>query len=292
MPRKYNASQIKSKLRQIESRHKQQVRKVNQEINKYNQGVKRAVNNYNRAVRQHNSKVMQNRSKIRNELRRLNSSNNKTISTSYRTSVIAVNDSYNIVSANHDNLINPSPFHEYIYSEVEQENANCLETANALSGETIPSTNEYSLQETNIMNRLINVSKDLDDRWKGALFALNPENPDAARHFCTSSREIFTEIFDSKAKDVDVFAVFPNCIKTDKGNATRREKIRYFLHNKGFQDTDVEDFIEKDIKNILDLFSELSSGTHGMAGKFSFNQLCSIKKRVEDGLIFLCEIAS
>ena len=142
------------------------------------------------------------------------------------------------------------------------------------------------------MNRLADLSKDLDDRWKGALFSLNPANPDAARHFCTSAREIFTEIFDSKAKDADVFATFPTCEKTDRGNATRRVKIRYFLHKKGFRDNDVEDFIEKDMQNILDLFHILSTGTHGEAGKYTFEKLFAIKKRVEDGLIFLCDIAA
>ena len=142
------------------------------------------------------------------------------------------------------------------------------------------------------MNRLSLISKDLDDRWKGALFSLNPANPDATRHFCTSAREIFTEIFDSKAKDADVFAVFPNCDKTDRGNATRKSKIRYFLRRKGLIDSDVEDFIEKDMQNILELFHILSTGTHGEAGKYTFSKLATIKKRVEDGLIFLCDIAA
>jgi hypothetical protein len=160
-------------------------------------------------------------------------------------------------------------------------------------GETQPATlPTYSLQETSIMNRLSSISKDLDDRWRGALFSLNPVNPDATRHFCTSAREIFIEIFDSKAKDEDVFAIFPNCAKTDRGNATRKEKIRYFLHKKGFHDSDVDDFVDKDMQNILELFHVLSTGTHGEAGKYTFETLSAVKKRVEEGLIFLCDIAA
>jgi hypothetical protein len=142
------------------------------------------------------------------------------------------------------------------------------------------------------MDRLLSLSSDLDNRWKGALFSLNPNNPDATRHFCTSAREIFTEIFDTKATDNDVFAVLPNCQRTNNGNATRRSKIQYFLHRKGIDDSDVETFIDSDINNILELFHTLSDGTHGAAGRYTINQLTVIKKRVEDGLIFLCDIAS
>jgi hypothetical protein len=143
-----------------------------------------------------------------------------------------------------------------------------------------------------MLDRLSSISIDLDSRWKGALFALNPANPDATRHFCTSAREIFTEILDSRAKDSDVFALFPTCEKTDKGNATRRAKIKYFLYNKGMNNTAVENFVDADIDNILELFHVLNTGTHHEAGVYTFNKLFSIKKRVEDGLIFLCNIVS
>ena len=291
MAKKFNASQYKSKMRQQINKVNQAVRSYNHAVDNYNRGVKQAVNNYNQAVRQHNSRSLQNRSKIQSELRRLNSSNRVTMSTTYRTSVMAVNTSYQTVSSIYDYLENPTPFQEYIYSGVEQENANNLEVANAILEESQPTTPTYSLQDTSIMNRLSNISKDLDDRWKGALFSLNPANPDATRHFCTSAREIFTEIFDSKAKDEDVFSAFPSCEKTERGNATRRSKIRYFLCKKGLRDDSVEDFVEKDMDNILELFHVLSTATHGEAGKFSADKLSAIKKRVEDGLIFLCDIA-
>ena len=292
MPQKFNASQFKSKMRQIENQYKQQVRKVNQEIDKYNRNVKRAVDDYNRAVRQHNSKVIQNRSRIQSELRRLNSQSSVRTVTTYRTSVSAVHSAYQNVAVTYDTMDYGSPFQEYVYSGIEQENANNLAAANVILENTEPTEPEYSLQDTQIMNRLSSISADLDNRWKGALFSLNPHNPDATRHFCTSTREIFTEIFDTKATDTDVFALMPNCEKTDRGNASRRSKIKYFLHRKGLNDNNVETFIDNDIDNILELFHTLSKGTHGEAGKYSISQLSVIKRRVEDGLIFLCDIAS
>lgn len=292
MPRKFNPSQFRSEMQRQISKTKQAINKYNQAVDKYNRDAKHAVDNYNRAVRQHNSKVKQNRSRIELELRRLQSSNITRTVYTYKTSVTSVHTAYQRVASIYDYSEQGSTFQEYVYSKIEQENANNLETANVIIDNSQPSEPEYALQDTVIMDRLSLISKDLDNRWKGALFSLNPTNPDATRHFCTSVREIFTEIFDMKATDNDVFLIFPNCEKTDRGNATRRSKISYFLHRKGLQNNDVEIFVDKDIDNILELFHVLSTGTHGEAGRYTFNQLASIKKRVEDGLIFLCDIAS
>ena len=296
MAKKFNLSQFNNQMRQQINKYNQEVNKINREINRQindqNRNIKQAIDKYNQAVRQHNAKVLQNRSRIQNELHRLNSSSRITITTTYRTSIMAMNTSYRAVSSDYDYLSNPTPFQDYVYSGIEQENANSLETANVLTGEPQPVYVKYSLQDTKIMNQLSNISADLDNRWKGALFSLNPVNPDATRHLCTSTREIITEIIDSKAKDQDVFALFPTCEKTERGNATRKVKIGYFLHKKGFRDENIEDFIEKDIDNILELFHLLNTGTHGEAGRYTFEKLSAIKKRVEDGLIFLCNIAS
>ena len=87
---------------------------------------------------------------------------------------------------------------------------------------------------------------------------------DAARHFCTSAREIFTEFIELKAPDSAVFQYNPSASKTDRGNATRREKIKYMMHGKRLDDS-VTDFADADITNILELFHVLSDGTHGAA---------------------------
>lgn len=292
MPKKFNVSRFKSQMRQIENQYKQQIRKVNQEIDKYNRNVKRAVDDYNRDVRQHNAKVLQNRSRIQSELRRFNSTNTVRTVTPYRTSVTALHSAYQTVSVAYDTMDYGTPFQEYVYSGIEQENANNLTAANVVLENAEPTELEYSLQDTQIMNRLSSISVDLGNRWKGALFSLNSHNPDATRHFCTSAREIFTEIFDSKATEKDIFAIMPNCERTERGNVSRRSKIKYFLHKKGLYDNTVEVFIDSDIENILELFHTLNKGTHGEAGKYSMNQLAAIKKRVEDGLIFLCDITS
>ncbi len=134
------------------------------------------------------------------------------------------------------------------------------------------------------------VSTDLDDRWNGAVFSLNPQNPDAARHFCTSAREILTQILQLKAPDADVIALLPDCDRTPDGSPTRRSKIRYFLARRDMAAENLEQFVEDDIENIVQLFNVFNKGTHGAAGTFDLSQLDAVKKRVENGIMFLTEI--
>ena len=169
---------------------------------------------------------------------------------------------------------------------IEREQANGLITANVVGNEDFSEENTDNVE---IGNKLQVVSEDLNNRWKGAVFALSPQNPDAARHFCTSAREIFTEFIELKAPDTQVFKYNPNCEKTDRGNATRREKIKYMMRNIDIVEN-VVDFAEADITNILELFHVLSDGTHGAAGRYEFEKLVQVKKRVEQGINFLCEI--
>ena len=127
-------------------------------------------------------------------------------------------------------------------------------------------------------------------RDRNSSFKKASENPDAARHFCTSTREIITEILDTKAPDEKVFARFPDCPTTDKGTPTRRAKIHYCLDRNDSVNDELENFIDANIDNVVLLFNELNSGTHGPAGKYSLQQLVSIKIRVEDAIRFMCEI--
>ena len=120
---------------------------------------------------------------------------------------------------------------------------------------------------------------------------MNPLNPDAARHFCTSAREILTEFIELKAPDVNVFSFNPKCEKTSRGNATRREKIKYMMRNTDVHNSLV-DFADADITNILELFHVLSDGTHGAAGRYEYSKLVQVKRRVEQGINFLCEISA
>jgi Predicted pPIWI-associating nuclease len=53
----------------------------------------------------------------------------------------------------------------------------------------------------------------------------------------------------------------------------------------------MEGFVNQDIDNVIELFNVFNQATHGAAGRFGIHQLVSIKKRVEDGILFLAKIA-
>ncbi len=257
-------------------------RDMKSEINK---ATRKFESDMNRELRKYNSKVRHNQQIVNRELNKLRS--HSTVQTAYTASLGVMHQHYTIVGNTYQDAV-VTPEQEYILDLVEQEQANGLITANAVQNEDFTEDNTADVE---IGNKLQVVSVDLNNRWKGAVFALNPQNPDAARHFCTSAREIFTEFIELKAPDSKVFEYNPKCEKTDRGNATRREKIKYMMRNVDIADS-VVDFAEADITNILELFHVLSDGTHGAAGRYEFQKLVQVKKRVEQGINFLCEISA
>lgn len=296
MARHINTSQLKSKLRQAERKTQQAinqynnaVRKYNTEARKLNRELNQAISNYNSAVRKHNSQVQHNRQVINREIAKLKSSS--TTRVQYSSSVTAMHNSYGRVINFYDDGVEINPEQEHILDLVEQEQANSLIATNRLFEDQAEQQVEVEIEDIAISDKLAMVSVDLMNRWKGAVYALNPNNPDAARHFCTSAREIFTEFIELKAPDMAVFQFNPNAAKTDRGNATRKEKIKYMMHWKHL-DESVTDFADADITNILELFHVLSDGTHGPAGKYEFSTLVQVKRRVEQGINFLCAIAA
>lgn len=291
MAQRYSASQIRSKMRQAQQKQRQAINKYNQDVRRYNQGVKNAVNKYNQAVRAHNARVRANRQRIKNELARFSrQSTTTTRYVVYRTSVETLHESYTSLE-NYADSQQLDPRYNRVLDLSERETANSIEVTNHILGdENAGDTPADELENAELLDGLRKISPDLDDRWNGAVFALNPRNPDAARHFCTSAREIITQILEIKAPDADVFAMLPTCDKTERGNPTRRSKIRYFLHRQGMTEDTLEEFVENDMENILQLFRVFNDGAHGSAGTFDFPHLNAIKRRVEDGIMFLTEI--
>lgn len=283
MPRHISTSQLKSKLRQAEQKQRRAINDYNQAVRKYNSQVKKTVDAYNRFVRDYNSTVRKNKQIITRETRKLNTSSHSTYTVSVRT----MQQHYVDVNSTYTEGYPVTSEQDEILDLIESEQANSIITANVIENDELP---EENTEDREIGDKLHMVSEDLDNRWKGAVYALNPNNPDAARHFCTSAREIFTEFIEMKAPDEDVFRFNPGCERTSRGNATRKEKIKYMMRNKSMEPC-VIDFADADITNILELFHVLSDGTHGAAGKYAFSKLLQVKKRVEQGISFLCTIS-
>lgn len=272
MAKSFNMSQFRS-----------QINKIQREARKAESQLKQSVNNYNRAVRQYNSNVRSTKNKIQRELNRMEST--YTIRTDYSISTRVVHDVYTKVS----NSYEKGCIDENIFNAIENEDANNLELSNVVLNNYEVENSDIELDESNISAKLIKISTDLNNRWKGALFSLNPNNPEAARHFCTSTREILKVLIDDGIKDKDVVAANPQCEKTNNGTPTRKEKIKCAMNKKGISNELIIEFTNNNIENTVSLINELSNGTHGHANRYSINQLKSFKKRFEDSINFVCD---
>lgn len=309
MARKVTPAQFRSMMQQQQRKRKQAIEKYNREVRQYNQAVKRDVakvnreiathnqkakrdiNRYNSEVRAHNSRVRANRSRLQTELRRLKARTNSSSYINLQTSVRTVVSTYQAVeqreASGHFREIDND-----ILEYAERETANSVGVMNALldSGEReVESNNEI---DEGVLSYLASVSSEIVDRWRGALFSLNPNNPDAARHFCTSAREVLTHILDVGAPNQIVKASIENVDLTPNGTPTRRAKIMYMLHKCGVSDEALTEFILADISDVVDLFQVFNAGTHGSAGKFTLHQLSALKARVEGAFGFLARLSS
>ncbi len=290
MPRRVSPSQLKNMIRQAEQKQRQAITKYNREVDKFNRETKRAVDNYNREVRAHNSRVRRNRQRLRIELSKLSSQTTRTRYVTYQTSVESLRSSF----ARVETRVGAGAWGASgsdILDLAEGETANSVGVLNALLEEPKSDVADVDdLRQTTLAGELSELSKDLDQRWRGALFALDPRNPDAARHFCASSREILTRVIETEAPDTTVLGAFPECPKTKEGRPTRRARVHFFLHRKGMLDDDLTDFVESDLENVVTLFNIFNEGTHGAAGTFTLRQLAAIKHRVEDAIRFLYRV--
>ncbi|MYC64846.1 MAG: hypothetical protein F4X12_00770 [Acidobacteriia bacterium] len=296
MARRVSFSQLRSKLRQAQAKQKQAIDRYNREARAHNQKVKsavakynQAVNQYNSQVRTHNSRVRANRNRLRHEIEKLVRASSKPVYTTLRTSAENVHRTYVQLESDAETSQYDSRFNK-VLDLSEREAANNASVMNAMLGNPESVDGHESIQSTALDPILQLIGTDLSERWHGALFSLNPRNPDAARHFCTSARELLSSILDSRAPDLLVLAEMPACEKMPNGSPTRRSKIRFFLQRSNMAERALEDFVEEDMKNVLQLFREFNDGTHGSAGRFSLDQLLAIKRRVEHAIEFLWSI--
>ena len=225
------------------------------------------------------------------------------VSLSYRNRVPKLSHTYRSQHVNYVPGPHPAPSarHQLLWSGDDElfelsegEAANSVAVLNALVAETpqgTPSKHEMAeLQATTVRDELARIDWDLDQRWRGALFALHPSNPDTSRHFCSSSREMLDYMLRQAAPDGEVFAANPHAQRTEQGLPTRRSRVVHCLHRRGSFDEFLAAFVDADIENVVTLFRQLNDGTHGHAGRFDLAELRTIKQRVEDAVRFVARI--
>jgi Predicted pPIWI-associating nuclease len=288
-----NVRKINQAIDKVNRANKQYVADVNSAIRKHNASVRKqrqeqrlAVAQYNRWVTSHNSRVRSNRASLASRATALQSRQTTKYISVKTTTVDLLHRFDRLAEA-------PQATEEYLQLVrlAEVESANSASVAETLLDESPPDA-PMEEEPSGILTYLGDLSTDLLDRWKGAIFALNPVNTEASRHFCTSAREIFTEILEKWATDAEVLDADPQCHLTPNGKPTRRSKIKYLLGLKGADTPEMIGFVDADIENVIQLFNEFNEATHGVAGKFGFSRLQAMRRRVEGGIMFLATIAA
>lgn len=283
MVQRVSLSQLRSRLRQAENKRKQAINRYNQKVRSFNQKRKRAVDAYNRAARAYNANLR----KLDQQLRKL-----QTIRTTTSMMTVSAQRVYSAFVRIEENRASGVAYPDHFYSLVEEEAARSLHVAKAIDGEGLDEAVETAtLQGTTLRDELDAFSPDLGGRWRGALFSLHPQNPEASRHFCTSARECFVTALDIAAPDEVVERSLSTCERTDDGRITRRSKLKYLLVRKNLVDDTVEEFVNEDVEDIITLFRLFNAGTHGRAGRYDLSQLLAVKQRVECSIRFLHHLA-
>lgn len=292
MVRRVNPAQHQAMLRQAAQKQKSAIdaynrtaRKHNAEVRRQHDRFRRAVGGYNRGVRVHNARVEERRRVLRAALQRLSAGRVAVRSTTYFRSVATLHEAYEAVERAAPGSWMES--REDILDLAQQEAANSLALADAVEG--APSDALYEQGDPDVERRLSEFSQDLASRWRGALYSLHPLNPDAARHFSASSREILVRIIEGEAPDEEVLASNPAAPLVD-GKPTRRARLAHCLVRAGRSSDPLVAFADSDVDEVVELFKVFNDGTHGVAGVFDMNHLSLIRRRVEGAVTFLHSI--
>ena len=296
MPRRLTPSQLRAHLRQTQARQRaagqkfnrdldRAVRQHNDKVRRHNSERQRRIDAHNRQVRAYNARQRANRARLRSALHRLSNLRVPAHYSSLRGSAASLSEAYG--------RLDRSSADPFLADLAESETANSATVLGVLvedgSDDQILGS---GIDETKVRDQLASFSAELSERWSGAIFSLNRRNPEAARHFCASAREIISGILDTAAPDGDVLTWFPGCPVTEEGRPTRRAKIGYCLERSGRYDDALASFADANITDILVLFKDLNVGAHGPAGKFSLSQLAAIRARVEGAINFMTAIAA
>lgn len=288
MPRRMTPAQFQSHLQQLQRQQQRAIDEYNREVRRVNDHNRRVVEDYNRQARAHNQR-------LRDEVNRLTRmSTRRTVTVRWtvrRQSALSLHQSFTRLEQS--GYEHRSPATARLFDLAGAEATNSAAVVNVFADpEQGTDRTVTALQQTSITDELRDISADLDSRWRGALYALSPENPDAARHFCTSGRELFTEILNHYAPDDSVKESKVDYIPTDHGGVSRRAKIMYCLERSGRASDEIVAFADDDIQDIIDLFKDFNPATHGHAGRYTLAQLAVLKSRVEQGIKFLHEITA
>lgn len=143
--------------------------------------------------------------------------------------------------------------------------------------------------EDSLRAQLLSLNADLIRLWEGAISALKSDNPDRARHFATSLRELLTHVMHQLSPDGEIKKWNPDPQLYDKNRPTRRARLLFICRN--INHGPFSDFVEKDVEAVLAFVQLFQQGTHAIAIPYTENQLLALKAKMEGVIRFLISIA-
>lgn len=286
MARRVTPAQYRSIVNRAINDYNRQARQINAERRRAVDAYNRQVREVNRQVRAHNARVLENRRRLNAAIANFNRRTSKPTTvtvrtTTYHSAVRTLHGAYEAVEQSAPGTWLED--REDILDLAQAEAANSVRLAEAVGLDAVPAG---PAPDPAVVARLRDVDDELADRWSGALFSLDPRNPDAARHFSTSCREILVQMIDRDAPDAEVLAAYPDAVLGD-GRPTRRAKLAYSLVRSGRASDELAAFADADVNEVIELFRVFNDGTHGEAGVFDHQHLRLIQGRVEGAITFI-----
>lgn len=295
---KFNSSQFRSAMNRLKSQARQAEQNINREIRKNVSDYNRSVQKYNQEVRRYNTKRKQAIYKFNSDLRRLSQQRSRSVEmVLVQSGKIEIETRPNVIlliESQKDLAFQPSTsagFNLSLPNLTENEVAETVDTYNLLvQPDEIPATEdaEELLLDSSFEEVLGAIDSEFVSIWRGALWALNPQNTDRARQFMTSSRELIRLLIDKVAPPDQVLSVLPSCEKDQNGRPTRRAKLKFLCRN--LPCGGLSEFVERDIQATIDLYDLLSGGTHRQRNTSSDTALLAIKERVQHCTGFVISI--
>ena len=153
----------------------------------------------------------------------------------------------------------------------------------------------YPLEEeetgaTDLIVLLERVDSQFVTMYRGAVEALQSDNPDRSRHVLTSLRELWNHLLRKLAPKEDVMEwikEYGSQGYLHDGQPTRHAKIRYALRD--LEDEPLGDFLEADTKAMVKLYT-LYGRLHGLDTGVSDEQLRAITFRTESYLGYILRV--
>jgi|GEM_PF-1530525 len=140
-----------------------------------------------------------------------------------------------------------------------------------------------------LRSQLLLIEPGLVQLWEGAVYSLDSENPDRARHLATSLRELFTHVLHLLAPDAEVQKWSTKPEHYHENRPTRKARLLYICRN--INSGPFSGFVEKDIDVVLEFVQLFQRGTHEILIPYTPDQLLALKVRMEGVIRFLIEIS-